>query len=175
MLKAPSPWIVGGIQSRNAFKIPFKKCSASCMKSLGTSCLAEECIVLHRRPAQILHKLWHWLAWPGPAVRLGGWRSTHCRRIWRKVKTHLLVQPPSTVSVGAPKAYARFSSTSMWALWAVFICYTVWSQSRLHLNLKGKRYRQPELWSQRCFSCQPEAPCLLQHSKCALTSAKDRP
>lgn len=173
MLKAPSPWIVGGIQSRNAFKIPFKKCSASCMKSLGTSCLAEECIVLHRRPAQILYKLWHWLAWPGPAVRLGGWRSTHYGRIWRKVKTHLLVQPLSAASVRT--LWAQFSPTCEWALWAIFKYCTAWSQSRLHLNVKDKRYRQLEPWSHRCFSCQPEALCLLQHSKSAPLSVKDRP
>lgn len=159
VLKAPTHWVVRGIQSRNTFKIPFKKCFASFTKSLGTCCVAEECSILPRCSHHRFHPTYGPGGWqqdvsPGSPLNPRGWRSTdRGRRIKRKVKTHLLVQPFSVaVGAGALKTCTRFSSACVSALPDIFKCYPDWFQSELDLNLKGKKYRRHEFWSLKCFS-----------------------
>lgn len=154
VLKAPTHWVVRGIQSRNTFKIPFKKCFASFTKSLGTCCVAEECSILPRCGHHQFHQTYGPGGWqqdisPTPPLNQRGWRCTdRGRRNKRKVKTHLCVQPFATVA-GAEvlKTCTRSSSACTFALLAIFKCYTAWFHSKLDLNLKGARQRQHKLWS----------------------------
>lgn len=154
VLKAPTHWVVRGIQSRNTFKIPFKKCFASFTKSLGTCCAAEECSILPCCGHHRFHPTYGTDGWqqdvsPDSTLNQRGRRGTaRGRRIKRKVKTRLLVQPFSTAAgAGVLKTCTRSSSACVSALLAIFKCYTDWFQSRLDLNLKGKRYRRHKLWS----------------------------
>lgn len=154
VLKAPTHWLVKGIQSRNIFKILFKKCFTSSMKSLGTCCAAEERSILLRCSHHWFHLThgpdeWQQDISPYSPLSQRGWRNTvRGRRIRRKTKTHLLVQPFATVTgAGVIKTCTRSRSACVFTLTVAFKCYTGWFQSKLDLNLKGKRYRHHELWS----------------------------
>jgi len=131
VLKAPTHWVVRGIQSRNTFKKPFKKCFASFTKSLGTCCAAEECSILPRCGHHRFHLTcgpggWHRDVSPDSCFSLRGRQSTAGgRRIKRKVETRLHVQPFATVvGAGVLKTRTRSSSAFAFALLAVFKCYT---------------------------------------------------